>query len=474
MVETVARHPTENPVQTHYKDDYAMILRGDVLDCLRSLPGDSVHCCVTSPPYWGLRDYGTGTWSGGSPECNHAVNQNPERSALTSTLGGSKRNVGNALSVFKGGTCPRCGARRVDQQLGSEALHDCAGWATGDKCGQCFVCHMVAVFAEVYRVLRPDGTVWLNIGDSYNGSGGSGGDYAAGGLKDGQPRFAGRNVPSLKPKDLALVPERLALALQAAGWYVRSQIVWAKKAPMPEGVRDRPVQAWEPIWLLAKSRKYFYDAEAIREAHSDPNVVDGQFQGSGGVNRADWEPHTQGWNETGLKMENRRYNPNGRNSRNVWLLGPEPYPQAHFATFPREIPRRAIKAGTSERGCCPNCGKSWVRITEPTEEYAQHLGAGYHDHGNDGEAGQMQAKRPGFKSVSAERVTVGWRQACRCKLAEPVPCTVLDPFLGSGTSGEVANALGRYAIGCDLKAEYLDLALRRMRPAKGLQKVMIA
>lgn len=477
-----------------YADSLATLYHADVLEGLRSLPDASVHCVVTSPPYWNLRDYGTGTWEGGNPDCDHvdprankvfgspAFNENRPSRELTKTA--PRSNI-----------CHKCGATRIDQQLGMEPLHDCAGWATGEPCGQCFICRMVAVFSEVKRVLRDDGTLWLNIGDSYAGSGGAGGDYAPGGLKDGQPKFSGtartfrpgagradgivdergqrnRNgvgsVSGLKPKDLCMIPARLALALQAQGWYVRSHIVWAKKSPMPESVTDRPSSAWEPIWLLTKSAKYFYDAEAVREANISAPSSPQHFRNSSRyVNQGQGVSNDHHSGDIG---EAGGYNPAGRNQRNVWLLGPEPYPAAHFATFPTEIPRRAILAGTSERGCCPHCGAPWRRLREPSAAYAAHLGKGYHDHGNDAEAGMMQAKREGFKSVNAEYVTTGWAQGCTCPAADPIPCVVLEPFAGSGTTLMVARQLVRRSIGIDLNAEYLQLAVQRIQSVEpGIQ-----
>src|SRR5262245_3724195 len=270
------------PVRFHYRDEYAALLHGEVLDALATLPAASVHCVVTSVPYWGLRDYGTGEWEGGDPGCSH---QPLALRVGATTLQGGQATNGHQQEGY-GPQCGRCGARRVDGQLGMEALHDCLGWATGEKCGACYICHMVEVFAEVKRVLRPEGTLWLNIGDAYAGSGkGQMGDgtHAAkhgekqhtnkGAITGGRPRFRSgwwrtdgshnennhlrnRNgigpVPGLKAKDLVLMPARLALALQAAGWYVRSHIVWAKRSPMPESVQDRPTNAHETVWLLTK------------------------------------------------------------------------------------------------------------------------------------------------------------------------------------------------------------------------------
>jgi DNA modification methylase len=237
------------------------IINADVLDSLRRLPDQSIQCCITSPPYWGLRDYG------------------------------------------------------VVGQIGLEP--------TPEE----YVEKMVEVFREVRRVLRDDGTLWLNLGDSYNGSGGAGGDYAPGGLKAGQPKYPGRRISALKPKDLVGIPWRVAFALQEDGWYLRSDIIWHKPNPMPESVRDRPTKAHEYMFLLTKSGKYYYDADAVREpcATSDHERGDGN-----GPYRADHFNH----------------NPLGRNRRDVWTIPTRPYKGAHFATFPPALVEPCLLAGS--------------------------------------------------------------------------------------------------------------------------------
>jgi len=244
------------------------IMQGDCLQTMRSIPDASVQCCVTSPPYWGLRDYG------------------------------------------------------VDGQIGLEPSLDA------------YVARMVEVFREVRRCLRDDGTLWLNLGDSYAANRG----YQVPDSKhiDVGNAMASSVPTGLKPKDLCMIPWRVALALQADGWWLRSVIVWAKKSPMPESVTDRPTSSWEPIFLLAKSERYYYDAEAVKE----PSIHAGHIATSRNPN-AGYDPNEVrgGPGFTGQV-------PLMRNQRNVWHLGPEPYAEAHFATFPTEIPRRCIMAGS--------------------------------------------------------------------------------------------------------------------------------
>jgi DNA modification methylase len=384
----------------------ARILPGDALEVLRTLPDESVHCVVTSPPYWGLRDYG------------------------------------------------------VAGQIGLEPRHDCAGWATGQDCGECYICRMRAVFAEVRRVLRSDGTAWVNMGDSYAHNttrNPSRPDH------EGKPFVPGEHVrhpvsvPSgLKPKDLCGMPWRLALALQADGWWLRSDVIWDKPNPMPSSVKDRPTTSHEYLFLLAKSARYHWDHEAAREPAAAFNAHDftgpgyqapGQTPHTGtrpkiqhptalsfgravheperpgqtaAQHRSGRQPWPQGWATEGKheavyhsKGSTRRtvrpdetrggeQCPGGmplytRNIRTVWRIPTYPYAEAHFATFPPDLASRCIKMG------CPPGG------------------------------------------------------------------TVLDPFAGSGTTGVVALKLGRHFLGVELNAEYIRLAERRMdREAGGL------
>jgi hypothetical protein len=254
---------------------------GDVLEQLAVLPDESVHCVVTSPPFWGLRDYGTGRWEGGSdsdpcPDCTtreeqlrcktcmgtgeieHVHETVPARSGRGGSGAPGKQTAGAFPSELAVSECS-CGATRVDQQLGLEATPEL------------FVAAMVDVFREVRRVLRRDGTCWINLGDSYNSirndSPGDGFRTAdASGQPKGYVKGRGRNlINGLKQKDLVGIPWRVAFALQADGWYLRSDIIWSKPNPMPESVTDRPTKAHEYVFLLTRSPRYFFDADAVRE-----------------------------------------------------------------------------------------------------------------------------------------------------------------------------------------------------------------
>ncbi len=246
-----------------------IILSGNALSALTGLADRSINCCVTSPPYWGLRDYG------------------------------------------------------VPGQLGLE------------KTPEEYTARMVEIFREVRRVLRDDGTLWLNLGDSYNGSGDAGGDYNKGGLKEGQPKYGRKFTDILKPKDLVGIPWRVAFALQADGWYLRQDIIWHKPNPMPESVRDRCTKAHEYIFLLSKSERYWFDCDAIKE----PAIYAGDNRGARRDSRRGTRCNSMS-GKTGLY----------RNKRSVWTVTTKPYKGAHFATFPPSLIEPCIKAG------CPNNG----------------------------------------------------------------------------------------------------------------------
>lgn len=429
-------------------DDY-VIHHGDALTVLNTMPDKSVHSVVTSPAYWGLRDYQTATWVGGDPACGHKPGS-MKRVGKT-TLGGGTATAGHQHEDYRS-ICSKCGAIRQDQQLGLEK--------TPDE----YVARLVEVFREVRRVLRDDGTLWLNLGDSYFGDSptrkSSGETFSKtwdksqtssrGGLRRSSARVAG-----LKPKDLVGIPWRVAFALQADGWWLRSEIIWSKRAPMPESVTDRPTRSHEQIFLLSKSARYFYDAEAVRESTSN-------YDRKGGT-----APYTaDGSTTNGIGSYTlHQMNGNGRNQRDTWHLSPEPYPQAHFATFPTEIPRRAIMAGTSERGCCPACGAPWVRIVDSKRVMRHELEKDHPDYRPNRytvkSSGADDYAKGGAQEFKLSQTT-GWRPTCTCPPADPIPCTVLDPFLGSGTTIAVAVGLGRYGVGIELNEKYIELAHKRI------------
>lgn len=258
-----------------------MIIQGDSLEELKDLPDESVNCVVTSPPYWGLRDYG------------------------------------------------------VEGQLGLE------------KTPTEYVQNMVEIFREIRRVLKSDGTVWLNLGDSYNAgrNGGHPGGEKGVSRTEIVPQRSGSNAPGLKPKDLVGIPWRTALALQADGWYLRQDIIWHKPNPMPESVRDRCTKAHEYIFLLTKSRKYFFDHEAIKEPMKQSSVKRQESGWNGNAERGmpdSYRPHSMshyGKPSSGM-----------RNKRSVWTVTTKPFKEAHFATFPQDLIEPCILAGCPKGG----------------------------------------------------------------------------------------------------------------------------
>ena len=364
----MAKHPRdENQGAERAPRASWVVHHGDVLDRLRELPDESVQCVVTSPPYWGLRDYG------------------------------------------------------VDGMIGLEPT-------LGEH-----LARLVEVFREVRRVLRDDGCVWLNYGDSY------------------------------QDKQRTLMPARVALALQSDGWWVRSEIVWAKGLSfcptysgscMPSSVRDRPTDSHEMVYLLSKKAHYYYDQDAVREASSGTTARPETSRNHEGTKSSVTGNHAKGgnlgWN-----------NPSAaRNLRTVWCLNPRPYKEAHFATFPPALVRPCILAGTSERGACSECGAPWRRVVD-----ARGNGGHWATDGDRAAARGITSNRTSRAHGAdrpAARTTTGWEPTCEHADAPAVPCVVLDPFSGSGTTGAVAVRLGRNYVGIELNPDYLALSRKRI------------
>jgi DNA modification methylase len=409
------------------------ILQGHALEVLRTLPSESVNCCVTSPPYWGLRDYGTPpmVW-GGDPDCDHSWG---DQVVVRDSRGPSVPGIDGRPNLRVGRDWdPTAGESKVKRDyLASTGCfcEKCGAWLGQlglEPTPQLYVAHIVEVFEEVRRVLRKDGTLWINLGDSYATNAGKVGRCPGGGEQGERFLRAGHintqpnrlPIPGLKPKDLVGIPWRVAFALQAAGWYLRSDIIWSKPNPMPESVRDRPTKAHEYVFLLSKSEKYWYDADAIAEPVTPSTVerlsqaglpdqagssrVPGKRNGNikalpsrvsardnfrrEGSKRAAVIP---GQSVGTHRPDRQDSEPGGsRNKRTVWTISTRPYVDAHFAVYPEELPRTCILAGC--------------------------VGGG----------------------------------------------VVLDTFAGSGTTGAVAEELGRDSILIDLNPDYIPLIEKRI------------
>ena len=441
-------------LEPYLRDADCTLYCGDVLDVLRQLPDESVHMACTSPPFYGLRDYGTGAWEGGDEGCDHMKDGRGRRDHSGGEFHGTRgQQTGSGIGLTPyGDVCGKCGARRIDQQIGLEATPDL------------WVARLVEVFREVRRVLRPEGQLWVEIGDSYAGSwgaqsreNGTGADSLSARQIESHPKTTrtGAIPPGspFKPKDMIGAPWLLAFALRADGWYLRSEIIWAKPNPMPESVTDRPTVSHSRVFLLAKQARYFYDVDAIREPAENrpqPRPEDKTISPNGNT---PWLNNRYAPGESGYG-----HNPAGRNRRSVWTIPTQPYPEAHFATWPEKLVEPMILAGTSERGVCPECRAPWERITEAS---GGTIGTG---RGWEQPAPMVKRAPP---LADYQRTTTGWQPTCACYGGEPhgptVPATVLDVFAGSGTTLHVARRLGRHSVGIELNPEYCELAARRLQ-----------
>ena len=558
--------------QPHWTNGVSTLYHADALNI--PLPDQSVHCVITSPPYWGLRDYGLGQWQGGDAECGHAKRRNYSTPRVD---GGTPANNNHAAEGWPGGICGHCGAVR-----------DPAGIGLEPTLGE-WVQSIVAAMREVWRVLRHDGTCWLNLGDAYYGGKGQNSYRYANNHLDrdtlqkshthvGNTRALDLPQVGLRPKSLVGQPWRVAFALQDDGWILRSAIVWHKPNPMPESVTDRPTSSYDMLFLLVKSatphfwthptlpgtrtqpepdyrwtdaatgmeyaneppdysdewttcpecggsgeiiiesgqvsmfngipsltkdcRKcadsndvgwvkrwrrinlwrshdYYYDAEAVRTSPTDyldhlrrirQQTNDNKSAPGGGrnglkprgVNKQRGHSRRQaGFNARWDAMSKDEQQVNGSNARNVWSIPTQGRPQAHFATFPDELPLRCILAGTSEQGVCGECGAPWVRMMEryrtlDGEKWDNPPPIRNADIGN-----PSSAQGVGHHRTGTVTRTLAWQPTCACG-ADVIPATVLDPFVGSGTTCAVSQQLGRRSVGLDLNPEYLEIARARI------------
>lgn len=384
------------------------ILCGDVGEQLAKLADNSVHCVVTSPPYFGLRSY--------------LPTDHPSKQT-------------------------EIGAEETPQE---------------------YVDRMVEVFRGVKRVLREDGCLWLNLGDSYcsTAPGTRNAPMSKGSKTEAHQwaNFRPKTPPGLKPKDLIGIPWRVAFALQADGWYLRSACPWIKRNAMPESVKDRPATTIETVFLLTKSVRYHYDSEAVK-VEAVKGAAGSQFH------TGKTATHQQGRSSTKPRIDSDK---RARRSSDwfmeswqgllqseegdplAFVVNTRPFKGAHFAVFPPDLVRPCIQAATSEHGTCPHCGSPWkrvvssVRVGDRPNRVQGREGDSISDaHGQDGRAGNR---------CRVQSETIGWEPSCKCDQSVQLDkCIVLDPFGGSGTTGQVALELGHKAILIELNPEYIPL-----------------
>jgi DNA modification methylase len=370
------------------------IICGDALSSLKQVPDKVIQTCITSPPYWGLRDYG------------------------------------------------------VKGQLGLE------------KNPAEYVEKIVEIAKEVRRVLRDDGTFWLNLGDTYHGGGGiwkpkpDPKDTKKGRINTDWRR----KIEGLKNKDLIGIPWRVAFALQEDGWYLRSDIIWSKKNPMPESTRDRPTKSHEYIFLLAKNSQYYYDRHAIMEEAVTKNTTD---LGITDTSETQWNGEN-----IGLKEHHEKYREddesNRRNKRSVWEINTQPYPETHFAVYPTALIEPCILAGSADQAC-PVCRAPWKRIIKREETSKDEDTESWRTQENPG-FGVRRPPEPNQPGAYYTGRTVGWEPTCDCEDNDgSASSIVLDPFTGSGTTGLVALQHRRWFLGIEISQEYCDLIKKRLR-----------
>ena len=398
---------------------------GDALSILRTLPDNSIHCVVTSPPYWNLRDYA------------------------------------------------------MPGMIGMEP--------TWDE----HVAALLAIFQEIRRVLRPDGMMWLNYGDSsVTRVRGGHARARAGTLQKtnvGSVR-TGSSIPGLKRKDLMFLGVRLAMALQGQGWWVREQIIWRKSNAMPESASDRPARCYENLFICSKKARYFYDDYAVRSpvkqstleratrARSTQYQVPGVKAHTGESFRAhlnenpkrpdkqrgSFRPHA-GFNDRWDLMTKEEQGANGARLKNVWDIAVSGFKGAHFATFAPTLAERCILLGTSAVGACVECGAPWKRILKDSPAYKKQKER-LRKISKRGQKGELvNVAFSGTPSMIANQLTVGWLPTCTHDTADIVPCKILDPFAGAGTTGLVANRLGRDAVLIELNPAYVKMAKDRLQ-----------
>ncbi len=442
---------------SYWYDSHRILFNKDCRS-MSDLPDESVQMVVTSPPFWGLRRYaGLPDLIWGNQECQHQWGgELPGRRKRTEDdiKDSASKEATKSASAFNstgGNFCSLCGVWK-----GSYGI---------EPSPELYVQHTIEILREIRRVLRKDGVCFWDCGDSYAGSGSPGGDYRNGNRGDDYLRPYNRKGGVLKPKDLCLIPFRVAIAAQEDGWWVRSVIIWSKPNPMPESVKDRPTKSHEYILMLTKSARYYWDSNAVREPHQtwdERNISARALTYRGKFEKDICEDYGSPRARVNRGYEPSFYNPAGRNLRSVWTFPTQPYPEAHFATYPEKLVEICVKAATPEVGCCSKCGEPWVR--QRASDIGGTKGHSWHPHEDDLLTGNVKQQSGSDYETYQRGETLGWQPQCKCN-ADKVQSIVLDPFAGSGTTLKVAAELNRRAIGYELSEEYCGLVVERNRQA---------
>ena len=423
-------------MKPYFEKDGIEIYHGHVLDVLKQMPKKYVQMCVTSPPYYGLRNYGTDSvvWDdpGDCPTHEWGEPCQPTHKGQVKDSKAVTFENATGQNTPTGKFCIHCGA-----WFGSYGLEPTV---------ELYVKHTVDIFREVRRVLRDDGVIWVNIGSSYT----SGGrthrkDFDSINTVAVQNLDRLKNPTGYKPKDLIPVPWLVGIALQSDGWYLRSDIIWEKPNCLPESVKDRPTGSHEYVLLLSKNERYFYDKYAVLEPHKYDGRKVTRFSGS-----PKYRENGGAKNDTMILKGSERWPGTGRNLRSVWTIPTQPFRGSHFAAFPEALVERCIKSSTSEKGCCAKCGAPFQRVVEkikPASREVTQFTPG----------GQIpQSFLAGNRQDSPSIIkTKAWCPTCDCN-AGIVPCTVLDIFGGTGRTGIVSKRFCRKAVLVDLSPEYID------------------
>jgi site-specific DNA-methyltransferase (adenine-specific) len=420
---------------------------GDVLEVLRGLPEKSVSMSMSSPPYWSLRDYGIPPSIFDDPgDCVHDFSDEikPARHHTPgdipsegSILANSKRGPTELRPGQPSAFCTKCGAWR-----------GCLGL---EPTPELFIKHLCDIYDEVKRVTRDDGTCWVNLGDTYGGSGGAGGDWQHGSRAD-EPKWKQDSTATV-PKSLVLIPFRFALEMENRGWILRNVIIWHKNNCMPSSASDRFTIDFEYLFFFSKKQKYYFEQQF--EAFKSPPET--RVTSFGGLVKG-----VEGYTNPTYRGE-ATWEPNalGRNKRAVWTINTKSYKEAHFATYPPELCETPISAGCPKE-ICTTCGTPRERLFKNGDIIG--TGGGYELH-----AGSIN-KRTGIKEklVHREKSHDGYT-SCSCN-APFKPGIVLDPFMGSGTTATVAEALGVDWVGIEINPEYIDFAWNRINLARVARK----